>query len=483
MKRIAIIGAGAAGCYCAAQLCQMKADAAITVFEAGSKPLAKVAITGGGRCNLTNDFEGIRSLADAYPRGERLMKRALKAFSNDDTIRWFTAQGVPCVLQADHCWFPQSQDAMDVVRALLRAMKGVDLRLNTKVVSISCHSEPSSCHSEHSSCHSEHSSCHSERSEESLNPAGPSAEGIYFSQSFAKNQIPSAIATPTHNTDYSDGPVRTSHSEPSSCHSEPSSCHSERSEESMGYLVNGEPFDAVVVTTGGAQRFPFLEGLGLEIVPPVPSLFTFNVPDAELRALMGLVVEAQVGLQGTPFKAEGPLLITDWGLSGPAVLKLSSYAARHLADAGYKGTVGVNWLNASEAEVRERLREASAQNPQKQVSNTPLLQQRLWGHLIRRAGLREDVRWAEVGSKGLNRLVAVLTNDTYAVSGKSKFREEFVTAGGVALSQLDLSTLECKQHPGLYFAGEVLDVDAITGGFNLQAAWSTAFICAKALAK
>ena len=391
MKRIAIIGAGAAGCYCAAQLCQMKADAKITVFEAGSKPLAKVAITGGGRCNLTNDFEGIRSLADAYPRGERLMKRALKAFSNDDTIRWFTAQGVPCVLQDDHCWFPQSQDAMDVVRALLRAMKGVDLRLNTRITSIK-------------------------------------------------------------------------------------TC-------SAHLYVNGEPFDAVVVTTGGAQRFPFLEGLGLEIVPPVPSLFTFNVPDKGLRALMGLVVEAQVGLQGTAFKAEGPLLITDWGLSGPAVLKLSSYAARHLADAGYKGTVGVNWLNASEAEVRERLREASAQNPQKQVSNTPLLQQRLWGHLIRRAGLREDVRWAEVGSKGLNRLTAVLTNDTYPVSGKSKFREEFVTAGGVALSQLDLSTLECKQHPGLYFAGEVLDVDAITGGFNLQAAWSTAFICAKALAK
>ena len=391
MKRIAIIGAGAAGCYCAAQLCQMKADASITVFEAGSKPLAKVAITGGGRCNLTNDFEGIRSLADAYPRGERLMKRALKAFSNDDTIRWFTAQGVPCVLQDDHCWFPQSQDAMDVVRALLRAMKGVDLRLNTRITSIK-------------------------------------------------------------------------------------TC-------SAHLYVNGEPFDAVVVTTGGAQRFPFLEGLGLEIVEPVPSLFTFNVPDAELRTLMGLVVEVQVGLQGTPFKAEGPLLITDWGLSGPAVLKLSSYAARHLADAGYKGTVGVNWLNASEAEVRARLQEASARNPQKQVSNTPLLQQRLWGHLIRRAGLREDVRWAEVGSKGLNRLVAVLTNDTYAVSGKSKFREEFVTAGGVALSQLDLSTLECKQHPGLYFAGEVLDVDAITGGFNLQAAWSTAFICAKALAK
>ena len=436
MKRIAIIGAGAAGCYCAAQLCQMKADAKITVFEAGSKPLAKVAITGGGRCNLTNDFEGIRSLADAYPRGERLMKRALKAFSNDDTIRWFTAQGVPCVLQDDHCWFPQSQDAMDVVRALLRAMKGVDLRLNTKVVSISCHSERS-------------------------NSAGPSAEGIYFSGGRPKNQIPSAIATPAR-----------------ACHSEPSSCHSEQS-----YLVNGEPFDAVVVTTGGAQRFPFLEGLGLEMVEPVPSLFTFNVPDKGLRALMGLVVEAQVGLQGTAFKAEGPLLITDWGLSGPAALKLSSYAARYLAANGYQGTVGINWLRANEGEVRARLQEASARNPQKQVSNTPLLQQRLWEHLVQRAGLRPDIRWAELGSKGLNRLTAVLTNDTYAVSGKSKFREEFVTAGGVALSQLDLSTLECKAHPGLYFAGEVLDVDAITGGFNLQAAWSTAFLCAKALAK
>ena len=432
MKRIAIIGAGAAGCYCAAQLCQMKADASITVFEAGSKPLAKVAITGGGRCNLTNDFEGIRSLADAYPRGERLMKRALKAFSNDDTIRWFTAQGVPCVLQDDHCWFPQSQDAMDVVRALLRAMKGVDLRLNTKVVSISCHSERS-------------------------NPAGPSAEGIYFSGGRPKNQIPSAIATPTHTSDPKTG--------------------------SAHLYVNGEPFDAVVVTTGGAQRFPFLEGLGLEIVEPVPSLFTFNVPDKGLRALMGLVVEAQVGLQGTAFKAEGPLLITDWGLSGPAALKLSSYAARYLAANGYQGTVGINWLSANEGEVRARLQEASARNPQKQVSNTPLLQQRLWEHLVQRAGLRPDIRWAELGSKGLNRLTAVLTNDTYPVSGKSKFREEFVTAGGVALSQLDLGTLECKTHPGLYFAGEVLDVDAITGGFNLQAAWSTAFLCAKALAK
>jgi hypothetical protein len=363
----------------------------ITVFEAGSKPLAKVAITGGGRCNLTNDFEGIRTLADAYPRGERLMKRALRAFSNEDTIRWFTANGVPCVLQDDHCWFPQSQDAMDVVRALLRAMKGADIRLNTRVTSIR-----------------------------------PTAD---------------------------ENPARR-------------------------YEVNGEPFDAVVVTTGGAQHFPFLEGLDLEIVPPVPSLFTFNIPDAALKALMGLVVEVQIGLQGTSFKADGPLLITDWGLSGPATLKLSAYAARHLASNGYKGTVGINWLKAGENEVREELRETSARNPRKLVANTPLLQQRLWEHLLAKAGLREDLRWGELGSKGLNRLTSVLTNDTYPLGGKAKFREEFVTAGGVGLSNIDLTTLECKRYPGLFFAGEVLDIDAITGGFNLQAAWSTGYVCA-----
>lgn len=404
MKRVAIIGAGAAGCFCAAQLRAMAPELGVTVFEAGSKPLAKVAITGGGRCNLTNDFDGIRTLADAYPRGERLMKRALRAFSNEDTIRWFTANGVPCVLQDDHCWFPQSQDAMDVVRCLLRAMKGADIRLNTKVTSIR-----------------------------------PTA----VSERDPKNQIPSAIATPARR-----------------------------------YEVNGEPFDAVVVTTGGAQHIPFLEGLDLEIVPPVPSLFTFNIPDAALKALMGLVVEVQIGLQGTPFKADGPLLITDWGLSGPATLKLSAYAARHLASNGYKGTVGINWLKAGENEVREELREASARNPRKLVANTPLLQQRLWGHLLAKAGLREDLRWGELGSKGLNRLTAVLTNDTYPLGGKAKFREEFVTAGGVGLSNIDLTTLECKRYPGLFFAGEVLDIDAITGGFNLQAAWSTGYVCA-----
>lgn len=393
MKRVAIIGAGAAGCFCAVQLRRMAPGVAITLFEAGPKPMAKLSITGGGRCNLTNSFQGIRSLGEAYPRGERVLQRALKAFSEEDTVRWFEAEGIPLVLQPDHCWFPRSQNALDIVRCLDRGMRGAELRLRTPVQRI-----------------------------------GMADQG--------------------------------------------------------GYLVSGEPFDYVVVTTGGAGKgLPFLEGLGLEMIPPVPSLFTFTVPDPALRSLMGLVTEASVGLAGTSFKADGPLLITDWGLSGPATLKLSAHAARYLAECQYKGTVVINWLNANENAVREQLREMAAENPQKLLSSVHPVQQRLWEHLLERAGLRKDMRWAELGSKGLNRLTATLTADSYPLSGKSKFREEFVTAGGVALSNVNLSTLESKRHPGLFFAGEVLDIDAITGGFNLQAAWSTGYVCALNIVK
>ena len=394
MTRIAVIGAGAAGCFCAAELRRRLPAVKVDVYESGPKPLAKVAITGGGRCNLTNSFEGIRSLGEAYPRGERLMKRLLRVFSQEDTWRWFESAGVPLVLQDDHCVFPRSQDAMDIVHALLRRMDGVSMHLRTPVTSV----------------------------------------------------IPGST---------------------------------------RNLLVDGEAYDFVVVTTGGAPKgLPLLEGLDLEWVPTVPSLFTFTVKDEGLRALMGLVVEATVSLPGTPFKADGPLLITDWGLSGPAVLKLSSYAARHLHDAGYQAPLSVNWLSLSEAETRALLEELSAANPRKQVSNTPPegLQARLWNYLTVKAGLRPDIRWAELGSKGLNKLVNTLAQDSYAIAGKTKFRDEFVTCGGVALSNLNPATLESKLYPGLYFAGEVLDIDAITGGFNLQAAWTTGYVAAQSIA-
>ena len=390
MDQIAVIGAGAAGCFCAAELRRLRPDVSIDVYEAGPKPLAKVALTGGGRCNLTNSFEGVRSLAAAYPRGDRLMKRLLRVFSQEDTWRWFESAGVPLVLQEDHCVFPRSQDAMDIVHALLRRMEGVNLLLHTPVHSV-----------------------------------GPDLS------------------------------------------------------------VDGLAYDAVVVTTGGAPKgLPMLDGLDLEWIPTVPSLFSFTIRDEGLRSLMGLVVEASVSLPGTSFKADGPLLITDWGLSGPAVLKLSSYAARHLHEAGYQAPLRVNWLAMNETDARTLLQDLAAGNPRKQVSNTPPagLQARLWDHLLQKAGLRADIRWAELGSKGLNRLVATLTQDPYAIAGKTRFREEFVTCGGVSLSNIDPSTLESKLYPGLYFAGEVLDIDAITGGFNLQAAWTTGAVVARSIA-
>lgn len=385
--KIAIIGGGAAGCFCAIGLKRRLPDAEVTVYEAGPKLLAKVAVTGGGRCNLTNSFRDVRRLGEVYPRGEQLMRRALAAFSHEDTMRWFEAEGVRLTVQEDQCVFPVSQDAMQIVRTLERCLReaGVRVRLNAPV-------------------------------------------------------------------------------------------------ERVGDL----DADRVVVTVGGSSREK-LERLlpaGVEVTPCVPSLFTLKIPDAGLRALMGTVVEqASLAVAGTKFRAAGTLLLTDWGVSGPATLRLSSYAARHLAENGYAGTLLVNWLDAPEAAAREWVAAAAAEHPQKQAAGTPPagLTARLWRHLLGRAGLREDLRWAELGSKGAARLASTLTADAYPVAGRARFKEEFVTCGGVALSGVNLNTLESKVRPGLYFAGEALDVDAVTGGFNLQAAWSTAALVAAAM--
>ncbi len=194
---------------------------------------------------------------------------------------------------------------------------------------------------------------------------------------------------------------------------------------------------------------------------------------------MGTVVEhAALSLAGTKFRAEGTLLLTDWGVSGPATLRLSSYAARHLAENAYRGTLLVNWLDAQEERARAWIAATAAAHPRKQAAGTPPdgITARLWQHLLRRAGLREDLRWAELGTRGAARLAATLCADAYPVEGRARFKEEFVTCGGVALSGIHLQTLESKQYPGLFFAGEALDVDAVTGGFNLQAAWSTAAV-------
>lgn len=202
---------------------------------------------------------------------------------------------------------------------------------------------------------------------------------------------------------------------------------------------------------------------------------------------MGTVVEdAQASLAGTKYKASGPLLITHWGMSGPAILKLSSYAARHLAEVRYDSTLLVNWCGGDDLDsVRSELQKNAVKNPLKLVVNShpEYIPSRLWTFLVTKSKIREDARWAEIGPKGLNRLAETLSNDSYHIKGQSRFKEEFVTCGGVSLANINNKTLECVKHPGLYFAGEVLDVDGITGGFNLQAAWSTGFLAAVSIAK
>ena len=248
-------------------------------------------------------------------------------------------------------------------------------------------------------------------------------------------------------------------------------------------------YDYVVVTTGGSPKgegLRWLKALGHEIEQPVPSLFTFSVADKRLQALMGVVTDVETMIPGTKLRAAGPLLITHWGLSGPAVLKLSSHAARYLAEQNYQTPLAVRWLSLSDQEISTLLYEQVATQPKKQLTtyNPFGLQQRLWAYLVEKAlEVRAQIRWAELNKKDVNRLVNVLLNDTYQIAGRAPFKDEFVTCGGISLKAINTSTLESKHVPHLYFAGEVLDIDGVTGGFNFQAAWTTAYTVATSIVR
>ena len=409
MPRIAIIGGGAAGFFLAVCLKEWAADADVCIFEKAKRVLAKVEISGGGRCNCTNSFAEVGDLKSVYPRGDKLMKRLMKAFSHEDAYRWFEEHGVPLTTQDDQCVFPKSQDSHSIINCFTAHAQ----RYGVKVAR----------------------SC-------ACTDIAPDGEGF-------------ALTLKGENSTYT------------------------------------ERFDKVVVTTGGSPQrkgLEWLERLGHSISEPVPSLFTFNINSKPLRQLMGTVVEnATASIPGTKMRASGPLLITHWGMSGPAVLRLSSYAARHLAENAYRSPLIVNWTGeANTDKVIEHIALTAQQNAQKQLASVrPYagIPQRLWEYLIEKCELKRDKRWAELGRKGINRIANILTNDNYTIEGKSAFREEFVTCGGVSLSSVNMNTLESKHCPGLYFAGEVLDIDAVTGGFNFQAAWTTAYTVARELAR
>jgi predicted Rossmann fold flavoprotein len=248
-------------------------------------------------------------------------------------------------------------------------------------------------------------------------------------------------------------------------------------------------FDKVLIATGGnpnSDSYQWFATLGHTIVSPVPSLFTFNIPNSKYEGLMGIAVaNSTVKISGTKTEQNGPLLITHWGLSGPAVLRLSAWEARTLSDLNYHFTILINWVpEFNEESLREKLKNIKSENPKKTISVNPLfaLPKRLWERLVNLAQVPDDLRWLDISNKQLNKLIEELLRSELAVKGKTTFKEEFVTCGGVSLEDINLDTMESLKCQGMYFAGEVIDVDGITGGFNFQSAWTTGYIAGKSMA-
>jgi len=252
---------------------------------------------------------------------------------------------------------------------------------------------------------------------------------------------------------------------------------------------NHKIFDRVLLAAGGGPKlsfFDWLKELELDIVPPVPSLFTFNIPDKTLHEMAGISVQdALITINNSKLQQRGPILITHWGLSGPAILKLSAWGARELFDKDYKFDISIKWLpDFKEDELRNHIANIKTENNRKQTGSfSPFgFPARLWKWILIKSEIADEIRWADVSNKQINKLVTNLLQMPIRVEGKSTFKEEFVTAGGVSPKEINLKTMESKKHRGLFFAGEILDIDGITGGFNFQVAWTSGFIAGKNLA-
>ncbi|MBL0048342.1 MAG: NAD(P)/FAD-dependent oxidoreductase [Bacteroidetes bacterium] len=258
-----------------------------------------------------------------------------------------------------------------------------------------------------------------------------------------------------------------------------------------GFLIqmeNGGEFSCnkLIIANGGSAKqidYDYLTKLGHSIEAPVPSLFTFNIPNTPISKLMGLSVQhAKVSISGTKLSQEGALLITHWGFSGPAVLKLSAWGARKLFERNYTFEIRINWLAQFNFEtIQKEFTNFKNERAAKQVSTCPWneIPKRLWEYFLAKADIVENLKWGDVSKKQFNKLAEIICNDTYQAKGKTTFKEEFVTCGGVKLDEVDFKTMESKVCKNLFFAGEVLDIDGITGGFNFQAAWTTAWIASQ----
>ena len=401
MKKVIIIGGGAAGFFTAINAKEMNPELDITILEKGKEVLQKVKISGGGRCNVTHACFEPKELVQFYPRGEKELLGPFHQFMTGDTFEWFENNGIPLKIEKDNRVFPESNSSQTIVDCFLNKTK----RLGISVL---------------------------------------------------KNHGVTTI---------------------------------QKQDNSWLVITKEQQFvcDAVVMAAGSSKKvWELSKTLGHTIISPVPSLFTFNIKDARIKDLLGISVpNATVQLEDTNLEASGPLLITHWGMSGPAILKLSAFGARVLAEKNYEYKVQVDWLSRPTHKIVNVLLNLKKKHSKKQVIvRSPFegIPKRLWERFVLATTIKTTFNWADVSHDQIDALANQLTKSIFTAKGKSTFKEEFVTAGGVDLKEINFKNFESKLQNNLFFVGEVLNIDAVTGGFNFQNAWTGGWLCAKALA-
>ena len=405
--KVIVIGGGAAGFFGAIACAEANPRLKVTLLEAGRKPLAKVRISGGGRCNVTHHCFDPARLVENYPRGGKALRGAFARFQPHDTVQWYESHGVKLKTEADGRMFPITDSSETIINCLMRSAdkSGVDLKTGVGVKTVK-----------------------------------------HFK---SENQSYFQVE-----------------------------------------LKNGRMMqcDRLLLATGSnPSGYRWAKNLGHKIESSVPSLFTFNIKDSRLQGLAGVSVSNAIVRLGTgknKLEQTGALLITHWGVSGPAILKLSAWGARFLYDLKYDSNLQINWLPEHNQDLKQVLTEFKQTNPKKKIINyCPVkLPKRLWQSLVRYVEIKPDKVWSQISKKELNKLVVEITQGQYEIKGKGVFKDEFVTCGGVSLKEVNFKTMESKKCPGLYFAGEVLDIDGVTGGFNFQSAWTTSWIAGNAIA-
>lgn len=398
MKKIAIIGGGAAGFFTAANLGKELGQQTV-LFEQASLPLQKVRISGGGRCNVTHACFDPKELVEFYPRGKKELLSVFHQFQPGDTMAWFESRNVPLKIEDDMRIFPTSNSSMSIIECLTDAVdqNHVEIRYNDVI--------------------------------QKIIPKGngfdlQTRKGIEF-------------------------------------------------------------FEKIVFTPGSsAKSMEILRNLGHQIIRPVPSLFTFNCRDARTKDLMGIGFDwAEISIPELKLQAEGPLLITHWGWSGPGILRLSAWGALALHQLNYRFDIKINFIQKSFQECVEYLNQFKAAHGKNSVHkfNPFSFPKRFWHRMLQEGQISENLTYSNLNKQQIQYLSKELTEGIYNVHGKSTFKEEFVTAGGVDLKEVNFKTMESKVIPNLFLAGEILNIDAITGGFNFQACWSEGFLIAERL--